>query len=176
MHTFQSKHVLGPCRGGCPPKWRGGTMQDLTQAASPQTFWKQLEPSCFPSSSSVIASHLVAKPESPISCVTHDPSSAFVGQCWLHSPMTSSGSLRQKRVGSGSLGPKPGPERAGETPAQTGHLATVTVARQSSTRGARTQSPLSRKFPRDRGGGLGLLFSHKGLWVITKTWPRGRDT
>lgn len=35
------------------------------------------------------------------------------------------GGLRQKQVGHGSLGPKPGPVRIEETPAQTGHLTSV---------------------------------------------------
>lgn len=33
-----------------------------------------------------------------------------------------------------------------------------------------------KQSPRDQSGGLGRLFSHNGLWVVTRTWPWGQDT
>lgn len=56
----------------------------------------------------VIAPNLVTKPVSPISCVMHDPASAFIGQCGLRRQRSHLGSHTQKQVGRGSLGPKPG--------------------------------------------------------------------
>ena len=94
LHTFHGK-----CDGACPwllqerlpPQVEERHIASHTQVASSQAFWKQLEPSCFPLSSSV------TEPEVPISCVMcHPPQAAFVAQCRLYRPTTSFGSLEQR--------------------------------------------------------------------------------
>lgn len=137
-----------PTGEAAPPSGAEAQCKPSHSTESPRLFLETAGTFLFSPLQVVIAPNLITKPVSPISCVMQDPPppSAFIGQCGLRRQRSHLGSHTQKQVGRGSLGPKPGPVRTGETPAQRGHLASVTAARQSRTRGARTQSLLSRSF------------------------------
>lgn len=164
MHTFQSKP--GRACPGSPqerlsaPRWRGGPVQDLAQAAGPQDLsgnsWN-LPVFHLPGSLLLPTSLLSLRFQFPWEYVTL--SSAFLGQWRLPRPTMPLGGLRQKQVGHGSLGPKPGPVRIEETPAQTGHLTSVRGKAEQGTQAEQVGS--QKHFPRDQSRGLGCLFSEK---------------